>query len=111
MREKWPHLTHCSVIRSNNRFEVQFFQCNTSIGGVWQLGIVRHGDIEGCTWSEIQRIVHELFSPEVTAVEVYPPVEHEWHSRVNLRVIWVLPMTWELPFGLHKMGAWGKPAE
>lgn len=108
MREEFKHLKHCQRIWANNRYEVQSFQVNTAIGGVWQLGIIRHGDIAQIEWSELQRIVHELYGPEVTAVEMYPPVAEEWQTRHNLRVLWVLPATYQPPFGLHLPGAWGK---
>jgi hypothetical protein len=108
MRDRFPHLRHCAAIWSNNRYEVQGFKCETAIGGVWQIGVIRHGDIEQITWSELQRIVHERFGDEVTAIEVYPPREHEWNTQHNLRVLWILPSTWPLPFGLHLPGAWGQ---
>jgi hypothetical protein len=110
MREEFKHLQHCKHIWSNNRYEVQAFVCQTSIGGMWQLGIIRHGDIEPISWDEIQRIVHELLNPEVVAVEIYPALQNAWPVKHNLRVIWVLPSTWPLPFGLEQPGAWGKPA-
>jgi hypothetical protein len=110
MRVEHAQLEHCTHIWANNRFEVQGFRVETAIGGVWQLTAVRHGDIEGISWDELQRIVHELFGVECCAVEVYPPVVEEWHSKVNVRVLWVLPVTWPLPFGLSRPGAWGKPA-
>lgn len=110
MRSDFPHLMHCKHIWANQRYEVQAFICETPIGGAWQLGIIRHGDIEQIHWDEIQRIVHELFGPEVVAVEVYPAIADEWQSKANLRVVWILPSTWPLPFGLHLASAWGKPA-
>lgn len=109
MRSDFPHLMHCKHIWANQRYEVQAFVCETSIGGVWQLGIIRHGDIEAIAWGEIQRIVHDLFGSEVVAVEVYPAIEHEWQTTTGLRVIWILPSTWPLPFGLQLASAWGKP--
>jgi hypothetical protein len=110
MRVEYPMLAHCARIWANQRYEVQSFAVETAIGGVWQLGIIRHGDIERISWEELQRIVHELFGLEVTAVEVYPSIENEWRTRVNVRMLWVLPDTWKLPFGLNLPTAWGKPA-
>lgn len=109
MRQEFPHLMHVKHIWANQRYEVQAFAVDSSIGGIWQLGIIRHGDIAQITWGELQRIVHELYGPEVTAVEVYPPIVDEWQTKHNLRVLWILPATYELPFGLHRPGAWGKP--
>lgn len=110
MRDDHPQLKHCLAIYANSRFECQIFAVGTSIGGVQQLVVCRHGDIAKIDWEELQRVVHELFGPEVTAVEVYPSIQHEWQTKTNARVLWVLPSTWELPFGLEKPGAWGKPA-
>jgi len=110
MRQEYPHLMHCSAIYANHKIEAQIFRLYTGIGGVWQVNMIRHGDIAPLSWEEIQAAVHELYGPEVTAVEIYPPIEYEWQTTLNLRVIWVLPHTWKLPFGLHVAGAWGKPA-
>lgn len=110
MRNDYPQLKNCSYIYANNRYEVQIFELATAIGGIMQMTIIRHGDIEKISWEEIQRAVHELFGPEVSAIEIYPPIQFEWQTNVNLRVVWILPSTWELPFGLHLPGAWGKPA-
>ena len=111
MRAQHKHLAHCAYIYSNNRVECQVFPIKTAIGGVNQLTCIRHGNIAELSWEELQRIVHELFGPEVTAVEVYPPLEHEWQTNLGLRVLWVLPSTWPLPFGLHLPGAWGQTVE
>lgn len=109
MRAEYPLLAHCTNIWANNRFEVQAFSIKTAIGGMWQLGIIRHGDIDQIMWEELQRIVHDLFGPEVTAIEIFPPLEHEWEVKKNVRVLWVLPSTWPLPFGLQVKGSWGQP--
>ena len=108
MRSEYPLLMNCSAIYANSRMEVQMFAVDTSIGGVMQVTFVRHGDIEQLSWEEIQRAIHEIFGPEVVAVEVYPALQDEWVTNLHLRVLWVLPSTWQLPFGLEKIGAWGK---
>ena len=56
------------------------------------------------------REAYELYGAEVTAVELYPPLDAEWKTHTNPRQIWVMPLTWERPFGLDLKGAWGKPA-
>lgn len=109
IRRQHPHLRHCKSIHSNNRFEVHSFICETAIGGVWQIVIIRHGDLEQVTYAEGQRIIHELFGDDVVAVEVYPRLADEWHTSSNPRVLWILPSTWPLPFGLQMPNAWGKP--
>jgi hypothetical protein len=111
LRAEHPHLRNCTSIWANNRFECQAFPCNSSIGGVWQINILRHGDLEAIEWGELQRIVHELYGPEIVAVEVYPSIDSEWKGQTkHLRVLWILPSTWPLPFGLHLPTAFGKPA-
>ena len=110
IRSKYPHLKHVSRIWANNRYEVQAFEVKTDIGGIWQIGVIRHGDIEKITWEELQRIIHELYGPEIVAVEMYPPIADEWQTKHNLRILWILPATYDVPFGLHVAGAWGRPA-
>lgn len=107
MRKEHKLLRNCTSIFANSRFEVQLFAVETSIGGVMQMTIARHGQIEDATWEEIQRIVHEIFGPECVAVEIYPAYEHEWQTNTRVRIVWVLPSTYGLPFGLEKPGAWG----
>lgn len=110
MREKHPHLRHCASIFRNHRCEMQCFPVSSSIGGVMQVTIVRHMDLESLEWEEIQAAVHDRFGPESVAVEIYPAISNEWHMKVRVRVLWVLPAGWELPFGLEKPNSWGKPA-
>ena len=110
MRANWPLLKHCASVYANSRLEVHIYQLETEIGGVNQVTIVRHGQIEDVTWEDAQRAVHEIFGPEVTAVEIYPPYEYEWSTKLRIKVLWVLPYTWNLPVGLHFPNAWGKPA-
>ena len=109
LRSKWPLLRHCASIWANSRLEVHIYAITTEIGGVNQITLARHGQIEEVTWEEAQRAVHEIFGPEVCAVEVYPPFEYEWQTKLRLKILWVLPYTWHLPFGLHFPNAWGKP--
>jgi len=110
LRAKFPQLKHCKSIWANNRFEVQCFSCESAIGGVWQINIIRHGDLEQVTYAEAQRIIHELFGEDMVAVEIYPALADEWHTHSNPRILWILPSTWPLPFGLHVKGAWGQPS-
>jgi len=111
MIHDYPLLMHCSAIFSNSRVEVHTFNLETAIGGVVQCTLIRHGDIAPLSWEEIQESIHEIFGPEVVAVEVYPSLESEWSTKLGLRVLWILPSTWQLPFGLHLPGAWGKPVK
>jgi hypothetical protein len=111
MRAQYPHLKHCSAIFANSRIEAQCFPCETSIGGVMQCTMIRHGNIAPLSWEEIQKALHELFGPEIVAVEVYPAIDQEWHAKSQVRVLWILPTNWPLPFGLHLPNAWGQPQE
>ena len=110
MRDDYSHLKHCTNIWANNRLEVQAFAIKTEIGGVVQVNICRHGDIEQIGWTELQSVIHELYGPEAVAVEVYPQLIDEWQSKSNVRVLYVLPSTQALPFGLHFSTAWGREA-
>ncbi len=109
MIRDYPILMHCRAIYANSRVEVHMYALETSIGGVMQVTMVRHGNLEPLTWEEIQRSLHEIFGPEVVAVEIYPSLQNQWETNNGLRVLWVLPGVYELPFGLEKPGAWGKP--
>jgi hypothetical protein len=109
LRDRWPQLKHATSVWANSRFEVHIYAITTEIGGVNQVNIARHGQIEDVSYEDAQRVVHDIFGPEVTAVEIYPPFEYEWQTRIRVKVLWVLPYTWHLPFGLHFPNAWGKP--
>lgn len=110
MRTDYPQLEHAYAIYANSRYEVQMFNAPSAIGGIMQMVVSRHGNIEDITWEELQRIKVELFGPECEAVEVYPGIADEWAGVKHIRVLWILPTTWRIPFGLHVPGAWGKPA-
>jgi len=108
MREKFPLLKGCSYLYRNSRYEVQVFALETPIGGVNQVTVIRHGDVEAISWDELQRVIHELFGDDVNAVEMFPALKNEWKTKIGLRVLWVLPEGYELPFGLNVEGAWGR---
>jgi hypothetical protein len=109
MRTNHPFLRHVHSIYSNSRFEVHLFACASSIGGVMQANVRRHGDIADITQDDMQRIKNELFSPEMTAVEIFPPAANVFKSGVKLRIMWILPEGYDLPFGLNKPTSWGRP--
>ena len=108
MRDEYVLLKNCHAIYSNSRFEVQLFAIETPIGGVMQATFHRHGDIEQASWEDLQRSVHELFGPEAVAIEIFPSMESEWHTKSGVRVLWILPSTWRLPFGLEFDNSWGR---
>ena len=109
MREKFPFLRHCEAIFVNSRFEVQTYPCETSIGGVMQLNIRRHGDLSDPSYQELMRIKSELFGSDSVAIEVYPREENNWNVNARVRVLWIMPATYDLPVGLEKKNAWGNP--
>ena len=103
-----PHLAHCKAIYTNHRYEVQAFDCRSPIGGIVQLMVHRHFDLEEISWPEMQRIKRELFG-EVLALEMYPPVQIEWGKESKVRVVFIMPLDYDPPFGLHRPEAWGNP--
>jgi hypothetical protein len=108
MRAAYPLLKGCTYLYRNSRCEVQIFSMETPIGGVNMVTIIRHGDVATLSWEEIQKSIHDLFGDDVTAVEIFPALKHEWHTKIGLRVLWILPAGYELPFGLHVKGAFGR---
>lgn len=108
MKLAFPHREYCTNIFANNRYQVEVFPFPCpGIGGIQQLCVSRHYDLEEISWDELQRIVHELFGESVTAVEIFPARHVEWKIQSKVRVLWVLPTTYTLPFGLHFVEAWG----
>lgn len=99
---------NCHSIYANSRLEIQLFAVETSIGGVMQCTAHRHGDLAQPTYEEVQRAIHEIFGADTVAVEVYPKLKDEWKTNLALRVVWILPVTYELPFGLEKPNSWGR---
>lgn len=106
MRASSPHMQHVSRVFANSRYEVQIFDCATTAGGVAQVVIARHGHVEMVDWNECQRIKNELFGAEHLAVEIYP---REVAPAMKVRILWVLPLGMNLPYGLDCPGAWGEP--
>lgn len=54
------------------------------------------------SWYEMQRIKNELFGPEATAVEIYPPAQESVDGS-DMFHLWILPG--DIPFGLRKLAA------
>ena len=104
-RKANPILKNCKAIWANSRFEVQVFECATPIGGVVQLVIARHMHIERVTWHEMLRIKNELYGVDKLGVEIFP--REVVGPNFKIRVMWIMPQDYEMPFGLHKNSAWG----
>jgi hypothetical protein len=84
----------------NNRYSVQVSSFEVEWGMVTHLWIRRH-DGEPCrSWADLQRIKNELVGEKYLAIEVFPPVD-ELIDRANMFHLWVMPLGFELPFGLH----------
>lgn len=69
--------------------------------GVLHIGIASLSGIRP-TWYEMQRIKDELYGPEKTGVEIYPPAE-DIVDGSDMFHIWILPG--DIPFGLTKINA------
>ena len=108
LRAAHDFLSNCYAIYTNSRCEVHCFPCATEIGAVMQVNIRRHGDLEELTWRELQDIKNEVFGSHTQAVEVFPEASEEWNPLAKVRVLWIMPTGWRLPFGLSMQTAWGK---
>lgn len=106
VRASAPHLAHVAKVWANSRFEVAGYLVKTSIGGVWQLLIIRHHHIEPIVFDDVLRVKNELFGVDSLAVELYP---RGANLTSKTRLIWVLPSDATLPYGLDHPGAWGEP--
>jgi len=104
IRNSGPQMEHVDKIYANSKFEVHTFNCATSIGGVVQVVIAHHGHLLPVTWNDVLRIKNELFGVDQLGVEIYP---REVVSKMNIRILWILPVGTDLPYGLDKNSAWG----
>lgn len=104
IRNSSPHMEHVEHIYANSRFEVNTYTVKTAIGGVTQVVIARHHHLEAIDWNEAMRVKTELFGGDAEAVEIYPK---GIVPGMKVRILWVLPAGYELPFGLGKPGAFG----
>jgi len=108
MKVSNPLLRFASNVFTNNRYQVDVFPfACPGIGGIQQLCVTRHMDVEEITWDELQRIKAELFGDDVTAIEQFPAEHLSWKIQRKVRVLWILPRDYVLPFGLHFEEAWG----
>ena len=81
----------------NDKYAVMARTINTA----W--GVVDHACIRNVTgtdipWKEKQKIKNELWGPEYTAIEVFPP-ESELVDAANMYHLWIFK-GYKLPFGL-----------
>lgn len=99
-------LTGMKVFWKNNVYTVQVYRHDTDIGLVWRLCIRRNDGKPGVPWADKQRIKDELIGSDCTAIEVFPSAQN-LVDEADLYHLWVLPLSYELPFGLHIHG-WSK---
>lgn len=104
-RSKAPHLKNCTHIWANGAFEVQAYTVSSPVGGIVQLVIARHGHLASITWGDCQRIKTELFGVENFAIEIYPAERVD--ADIKIRILWILPTSFQMPCGLHLPTAWG----
>lgn len=84
-------------------YSVQFFERASEWGTIDHLLIRRHDGGLLFPWSDMQRIKDELCGAERVGLEVFPP-RSQLVDDANCRHIWVLPIGFSLPFGLHLEG-------
>lgn len=108
MRQDAVVLEHCHSMYGNSFFEVQCYPIVSPLGAFMQVTLRRHADIEDITWTQIQRVKNELFGQDSVALELYPKKNEEWHPAVNVRVIYICPVGWQVPFGLALPTSWGR---
>jgi hypothetical protein len=107
LRASTPYLRHVHSIFQNSRYTVHLFACASPLGGVMQCDVRRMVEGLEIPYADLQRVKCELFSPHAVALEVYPPEAIEYHTKRNIRFLWVMPMNYELHFGLHLPTAFG----
>ena len=86
----------------NNILSVQGYR-REAWGGVMQLAVRRHDEVEIAGWDILQRVKNEIAGVEAVAVEVYPP-QGEVVDQANMRHLWVLPDGFDLPLTIR--GRW-----
>lgn len=110
MREDHKYLRNVHSVFRNSRYSVHMFACTTTLGAVMQVDVMPHLIKREIPWEDMQRIKAELFSPDAVALEVYPAAAIDMRIDSNVRIMWVMPVDWELPFGLHLPTAFGGQA-
>lgn len=93
----------------NNRYSVQVSVESCAWGTVHHLWIRRHDAAPVRSWADVQRIKREILSDGDAriGVEVYPR-DADIVDQANIYHLWVLPLGFELPFGLHDGAASGQ---
>lgn len=104
----YPAMRNLVAAWRNDLYSVQRYDNETSIGLVIQLTVrSHHGRLIG--WDDLQRVKNDIVGEAAMAVEVYPPAE-QVVDQAPMRHLWVLPQSFDLPFGLHRPECWGGPS-
>lgn len=107
LRAAAPHLQYLWKRWTNSRFIVEAFQVKSSLGGIVQLSIIRHGLLDVADSYEVERIRLELFGPEYLGIELYG---RGVNPTMKMRTLWLMPDGYDVPYGLGKPNAWGNDA-
>lgn len=110
MRDEHRYLKNVHSVFRNSRYAVHMFACATTLGAVMQVDVMPHHIKREIPYGDMQRIKAELFSPDAVALEVYPAAAIDMQIDANVRIMWVMPVDWVLPFGLHLPTAFGGAA-
>jgi hypothetical protein len=86
----------------NNWFYVVMLKTiSTEIGPVEHLYIRRGDGRPVHNWASMQQIKDEIIGEDRVAIEVYPAKDN-LIDEADMYHLWVLPVGYQLPFGLHK---------
>jgi hypothetical protein len=100
-------LTGMVAFWKNNVYSVQVYHQDVpGLGQVQQLCIRKHDGKARVPWADKQRIKDELVGQDYTAIEVFPTAAN-LVDEADLYHLWVMPLGYEFPFGLHIEG-WSK---
>ena len=104
--ERYPAVRDVVRVVRNDFYVVQWFEFSSDIGKMIHLAI---RSIQGAgtrsgvepPWRDLQRIKSEVVGPGFEAVQVCPK-EHHLMDQADMYHLFVLPLEWPLPFGLHR---------
>lgn len=110
-----PALRHIKRAVRNDLWLVQFYDFASDLGVIDHLmirSIVGLGVLNGSgkepSWQELQRIKNELMGPDREAVQCYPRAA-DVIDQADMYHLFVLPLGWPLPFGLHRECGFARP--
>lgn len=103
---RFPAVRNVVRVVRNDFYVVQWFEFYSDLGMMIHLAI---RSIKGAgkqygiepPWRDLQRIKNEVVGPGFEAVQVCPK-QHHLIDHVDMYHLFVLPLEWPLPFGLHR---------